>query len=175
MATPKGQLTRPVIGFLATIVSALVGRSLTEFDVRTVCREAGITAVGQAELSPVLREIRDSIDCSPAARITTLLAAAPEQVHLALLVILQTFIEYRLDLQHQTEKLVESKRQLDLVEIERARMQLRLKEEQFQKLVRMLDDSRQIELELRERLRSLEMANAVMEGRLAERAAAAKT
>ena len=53
-------------------------------------------------------------------------------------------------------------------------MQLRLKEEQFQKLVRRLDDSRQVELELRERLRSLEMANAVMEGRLAERAAAAK-
>lgn len=95
MAPPKGQLTRPVIEFLATIVSALVGRPLTEFDVRTVCREAGITAVGQAELSPVLRELRDRSDNSPAARIATLVAAAPEQVQLVLLAILQTFIEYR--------------------------------------------------------------------------------
>ena len=48
MATPKGQLTRPVIEMLATMVTALVGRPLTEFDVRTVCREAGITTAFRA-------------------------------------------------------------------------------------------------------------------------------
>ena len=175
MAPPKGQLTRPIIEFLATMVTAMAGRPLTELDVRTICREANITAVGQAELSQVLRELRECLGSTPDSRIMTLLGVVPEQVHLALLTFLQVFVEYRIDLQYQADALAESKLQMTLAETERVKMELRRKERQGEELFLLLEEARQTENALLERIRSLETATAVLKGRLAERTLAVST
>lgn len=175
MSQTKGQLTTEMLHFLAAIVFSLLGRNITELDVRTICKEAGITAVGQTELSPALREVRDSLDCNPKDRLVLLMEALPEKLQLALLMIAQSFIEFRVEARFQEVEVKTTTLQQDLATSEHnralAKEEAIRNAEECDKLLRALEISNTTQRDFTERIKTLERDNALLQGRLMEREA----
>jgi len=90
MAREKSALTEPMVSVLGHMVNGLTSIVITEDIVRKLCRNAGIAAVGQGELSSWLKKLRPELD-SPQAKLQVLSQIVPEGLLAALLLVAQEF------------------------------------------------------------------------------------
>jgi hypothetical protein len=92
MSREKSPLTPQMIFILGKILFALTGTIINEDIIRTVCRNTGITAIGQGELSSSLKEFRSALGTEPQEKLHVLAEILPEGFLLSLLSVAQEFV-----------------------------------------------------------------------------------
>jgi len=175
MARQKSSLSKALIMVLARIIHAYSGKNLQDIDVREACETAGVAAVGQTELTGWLKDARETIPGNPADVLATVAKTLPESVTLALLAIGQTYNTARFETVYKEETDAQVKLQQALSEKDRcesvAREEVAALRNEIDHLNSSADSLRLENKSFVDQIRALEIENAVLTGRLAERGA----
>lgn len=172
MAMAKSTLTKEMIHIFYLLYLAVTGKLLTDTDIRSACQAIGIAAVGQAELTKWLKELRDGVNDTPLTRLNILSGALPENMVLALVAIAQEFVNSRINTVYSENVLGDTKSQEQILALEEQASKLRrensLKGFELQNLERTVNEQKSVVSTQNTRVRELEMENAKLEGRLVE-------
>lgn len=172
MAMAKSTLTKEMIHIFNLLYLAVTGKLLTDTDIRSACQAIGIAAVGQAELTKWLKELRDGGNDTPLTRLNILAGALPENMVLALVAIAQEFVSARINTVYSENVLGNTKSQEQILALEEQASKLRkensLKGFELQNLERTVNEQKSVVSTQNTRVRELEMENAKLEGRLVE-------
>lgn len=169
----KSPVTKPMLSCLSKITTAMVGQNLNEYLVRDVCRLSGYASIGQQELSPTLKEFRESFDGTPKERFNLLADIIPESVLIAQVMLAQTYVSERINAKYAEDENFKASFQQKMAEFEQSntqyREQVKLVAEERDNLQKALENANEVNTELNNRISKLERDNAVLQGRLLER------
>lgn len=172
MAREKSPLSPDIVYTLGKILYALTSTTITEDIVRTVCRQAGIAALGQAELSASLREFRSTIP-TPKDKLLVLADIVPEGFLLSLVFAAQEFVHNQVTKVYQTDIQAKMTYQNTLAVVEKERSEAltaaNTKAAECASLTMELESAQKRTAELTERNMALEKEVSLVSGRLMER------
>ena len=156
----KSPVTKPILKCLADMTNAMVEQNLTECLVRDVCRLAGVAAIGQSELSPTLKEFRESFDGTPKERLTLLADIIPEPVLIAQVMLAQTYVSERINAKYAEDENFKASFQQKAAEFEQSnsqyREQVKLVTDERDNLQKALENANNVNIELNSRISKLE-------------------
>lgn len=169
----KQQLSPEHIAVVIDFIVMLIGQQLTEQDLRKVFREGNFAGIAQSDLSPLLREMRDSFKTSPAARLTDLAVLLPKEISLPILALAENTHQMLMRTKHAAKNdVAEELRNLKSMhdeEVSSLRSEIELQTGSIERLNRSLDVANGTNRTLTERLNQLEREKTLLEGRLLER------
>jgi len=177
--TEKPQLSAEAMPVLASVVKILAAsKKPTEHDVRTLCEMAGVASIAQKDLSPALRQLRESFDDLPKDRLARQADILPESLLLALVMVGDTYISERVHGKFLADRAINEDLQQRVAESEQSSAEFReerdAKTKECERLTASLEASNKALGEFDDRIRTLEKENAIMLGRLTERETQAK-
>ncbi len=172
MAMAKSTLTKEMIHIFNLLYLAVTGKLLTDTDIRSACQAIGIAAVGQAELTKWLKELRDGVNDTPLTRLNILAGALPENMVLALVAIAQEHVNSRINTVYSESVLIGTKNQEQILALEEQASRLKkendLKVYELGNMKQVVNEHKSTASTMNMRIRELEMENAKLEGRLVE-------
>lgn len=172
MAREKSPLSPDIVFTLGRILNALTSTTITEDIVRTVCRDAGIAALGQGELSACLKEFRSTIP-TPKDKLLVLADIVPEGFLMSLVLAAQEFVHNQVTKVYQADVQGKMTFQTTLAVVENERSEAlaaaNTKAAECLSLAMELESAQKRAADLTERNMALEKEVSLMSGRLMER------
>jgi hypothetical protein len=174
----KQQLSPEHITVVIDFIVMLIGQQLTEQDLRKVFREGNFAGIAQSDLSPLLREMRDSFKTSPAARLTDLAVLLPKEISLPILALAENTHQMLMRTKHAAKNdVAEEMRTLQAehdLKCKSLRDEIKSITEEYNRASQYLEAANETNRTLLERINQLDREKTLLEGRLQERAETAK-